>query len=427
MTTRREFLKTAGVAGAATALSTAPFIGGAKAGSGGKVIVVGGGFGGAVAARYVKHYDPAIEVTLIDSGKDYTTCVFSNLYLAGIRTIESITFDLSKQAERGINFVNDTVTAIDPVKKTVTTAGGQTMNYDRLVMSPGVSFKPMEGYDEAAMEEVPHAWKAGPQTVLLRKQIEAMEDGGVVVISSPPNPFRCPPGPYERASMIASYLKQHKPKSKVVILDAKDKFSKQGLFEEGWKQFYEGMIEWVSSANGGAVKSVDAKNRAAITEFETHKAAVLNVIPAQTAAQICHDAGLANDTGWCPIDYHTFESTLHKGIHVIGDASIADKMPKSGNAANTQAKACALAIVKELKGEKAGIPTTTNTCYSLITNDWAFSVTAVYKATPEGFDGVKGSGGLSPMIGKGADEKFRKQERGYADGWYDNIVKDSWT
>ncbi len=432
MTTRRNFIKTAGVAGAATALSTAPFINGARAGSGGKIIVVGGGFGGAVAARYCKFWDPSLDVTLIDSSKMYTTCVFSNLYLGGIRDFDSITFDLSKQSERGITFVNDMVTGVDAAKKTVTTKGGKTLSYDKLIMSPGVDFKPMEGYKtQADYDAVPHAWKAGPQTVTLRKQLEAMKDGDPFIIVAPPNPFRCPPGPYERAAMAAYYFQKHKPKSKVIILDAKDKHSKQGLFQEGWKKFYgfgtpKSLIEWVPAAKDGKVTAIDVKTRTAKTEFESHKAGVLNVIPAQKAAQICFDAGLT-EGDWCPIDYMTFESKKHKDIYVIGDATIASKMPKSGNAANTQAKVAALSAVKSLKGEKPGMPTTSNTCYSLITNDWAFSVTAIYKPTDKGFAGIKGSGGLSPMVGKGADEKSRKAERNYADGWYDNIAADSWT
>lgn len=423
MTTRRTFLKTVG-ATSALMVAGAPMV---KAAGTKRVVVVGGGFGGSVAARYVKAWDPSAEVTLIDANKMFSTCVFSNLVLADIRTMDSITFDLTKQADKGIKFVNDMVTGIDADKKTVALKSGGSVPYDKLILSPGIAFKPLAGYDEAAMELVPHAWKAGPQTVLLKKQLEAMEDGGVVVITAPPDPFRCPPGPYERASMIAAYLKAKKPKSKVVILDSKDKFSKQGLFQEGWEKFYPGMIDWVSAAKDGKVTAIDAATRTAKTEFESHKAAVLNVIPAQTAGKLCIDAGLTNEGGWCPVDFQTFESKKAKDVYVIGDASVAAKMPKSGNAANTQAKVAALAVVNALNGKTSGIPTASNTCYSLITNEWAFSVTAIYKATPEGFAEVEGSGGLSPTLAKGGTPELRKQEREYGDGWYNNIVKDTWT
>ncbi|MCP5372908.1 MAG: FAD-dependent oxidoreductase [Hyphomicrobiales bacterium] len=390
-----------------------------------RVVVVGGGFGGATAAKYIKWFDPSVDVTLVEMKTQYTTCPFSNAYLGGLVKFDDITHGYGAMGKRGIKVVNDMVTGVDPVKKVVTTKGGQNLSYDRLIMSPGIDFRweTIEGYDEAAAELVPHAWKAGPQTAMLRKQLEAMEDGGLVVIASPPNPFRCPPGPYERASMIANYLKAHKPRSKVLVLDAKDKFSKQGLFMEGWKIHYGDMIEWVPAAKDGKVLGVDAKTRTVKTDFTEHKAAVANVIPAQKANMLAANAGLTDKSGWCPINLATFESKLHPGVHVIGDAAIASGMPKSGNAANTQAKVCAAVVTDLLAGRTPGLPKTTNTCYSLITGDHGISVTAVYELGADKYGGVKGSGGLTPA---NAGREFWKQESRNARGWYANIAEDIW-
>jgi len=416
---RRSFLQ---ATGAVSALTLAGCV---TTSSKARVIVVGGGFGGATAAKYVKFFDPSVDVTLIEQNKTYTTCPFSNAYLGGLVKFGDITHNFSAMAGHGVKVVNDMVTGVDPVKKTVTTKGGQSMSYDRLIMSPGIDFRwdTIEGYDAAAAELVPHAWKAGPQSQLLRKQLEAMDDGGVVAIAPPPNPFRCPPGPYERASLIAHYLKANKPRSKVLILDAKDKFSKQGLFTEGWKIHYGDMIEWVPAAKDGKVLGVDAKTRTLKTDFTEHKVAVANVIPAQSANMLAAKAGLTDKSGWCPINLATFESKLHPGVHVIGDAAIASGMPKSGNAANTQAKVCATAVVDMLAGRTPGTPKTTNTCYSLITSDHGISVTAVYELGPKKYGGVKGSGGLTP---KAAGREFWKQESRNARGWYANIAEDIW-
>ncbi len=418
--TRRQFLKTAGALGA---VSTVPMIG---CGAAPKVVVIGGGFGGATAAKYVKWFGPEIDVTLIEPNKTYTTCPFSNLVLGGVRSLASITHDFVPMAEdHGVHVVQDLVVAVEHRKKMVKTQGGKTLAYDHLIVSPGIDFRfeTIEGYDATVAETIPHAWKAGPQTALLRKQLEAMKDGGTVIIAPPPNPFRCPPGPYERASMIAHYLKRHKPKSKILILDAKDKFSKKGLFTEGWKSQYPGLIEWVPASKDGRVLRVDAKAMTVHTEFESHKGDVINIIPAQTAGKIAHTAALTNQFGWCPVKFDTFESTILDNIHVLGDASIATKMPKSGNAANTQAKVCAAAVVAVLRGETPSVPTTSNTCYSLITPNYGISVTAVYRVSAKGYTPVAGAGGLSPM-GEGA--KFHELEARYARGWYANTAKDIW-
>ncbi|WP_457673635.1 FCSD flavin-binding domain-containing protein [Thiolapillus sp.] len=424
--TRRKFLKVTGAAAAASsALTFSSFaIGGAKK----KVVVVGGGIGGATAAKYLRMMDPSIEVTLIEANKDYYTCFMSNEVLGGERSIDSIHFDYSGLKGHGVNIVHDWVTAIDPDKRVVKTKGGQSFSYDRCIVSPGVDFRwdTIEGYDAKVAEKIPHAWKAGSQTVTLRKQLEAMKDGGTVLIAPPPNPFRCPPGPYERASQIAHYLKKHKPRSKIIILDPKDKFSKFGLFMDGWKRHYgygtdNSMITWINGAAGGKVESVDARNMTVQAAVESFKADVINIIPAQKAGKIAFAAGLTNDKGWCPIDGKTFESTIHKNIHVIGDSSVAKPLPKSGYAANSEAKVCAAAIVALLGGGKAPQPSWVNTCYSIIAPGDGISVAMVYAYKDGKIIKVKGSGGLTP---KEFDPEMRAREEQYAHSWFNNITAD---
>jgi sulfide dehydrogenase [flavocytochrome c] flavoprotein subunit len=300
------------------------------------------------------------------------------------------------------------------------------LKYDRLVVSPGIDLRwdAIEGYNKAASTTMPHAWKAGEQTTILRKQLEAMSDGGVVIIAAPPNPFRCPPGPYERASLIAHYLKHNKPRSKILIFDAKPKFSKQPLFEQGWRALYPGMIEWISEPEGGAIDGVDVKAMAIKPTFaEPQQGDVVNVIPPQKAGAIAEVAGLTDDSGWCPIDQRTFESRVQKHIHVIGDAAIANPMPKSGFAASSQGKVCATAIVAGLSGQDMPEPSYVNTCYSLVGPDYGISVAAVYRLGDDGIAGVEGAGGVSP---KDADSDFRLAESRYAVGWYQSITADIW-
>ncbi|MCB1734654.1 MAG: FCSD flavin-binding domain-containing protein [Gammaproteobacteria bacterium] len=416
---RREFVKLTGATAGLATLGL-PLVSRAKGSV--SIVVIGGGYGGATAAKYCRAYMPDAKVTLIEKNKYYYSCPFSNEVLGGESKIEDVRFGYDGIASHGIDVVIDEVTGVDPAAKSVATKGGKNVSYDYLVVSPGVSFKNnIEGYDEAAMEKMPHAWKAGPQTTLLRKQLEEMEDGGVVMLVAPPNPFRCPPGPYERASQIAHYLKHHKPKSKLIIMDSKDKFSKQGLFMEGWKANYDGIIEWRKAADDGKVVGVDANEGILRTEFEEHKPAVANVIPAQTAGALASAIGLTNESGWCPVDQRTFESSIIKDVYVIGDSCIAGKMPKSGYAANSQGKVAAAAIAAKVGGYDMPDPSYVNTCYSLITPDWGISVAAVYQYTPEGIVGVKGAGGLSPM---GAPESTRKAEAMYARSWFRNITTD---
>lgn len=424
--TRRSFIKIAAAAGAASALSALGLPRSARAaGNGKQVVVVGGGFGGATCARHIRRADSSIAVTLIETNKEFITCPFSNTVLGGLHKMADITQNYEKlRTQHGVNVVHDTVTAIDAASNTVKLKSGKTLKYDRLVVSPGIDFKweAIAGYSEKASNIMPHSWKAGPQTILLRKQLETMKDGGVVVMASPPNPFRCPPGPYERASMIAHYLKQHKPKSKILILDAKDKFSKQGLFQAGWEKLYPGMIEWVPAGKGGTVVSVDTK-KMVVQALDKHKAAVANIIPPQKAGAIAAQAGLTDASGWCPVDPKTFESKIHPNIHVVGDASIAGALPKSGYAAYSEALMCAAAVVALFKGESPGDASFVNTCYSLVGPKYGISVAAVYKISETGITEIKDAGGVSP---KDADDAFREAEARYAQGWYDSLTADVW-
>jgi len=423
---RRDFIKTAGVA-SAVGMVGMPFI---ALGAGKKVVVVGGGTGGATAAKHLKRADPSIEVTLIEANKHHFTGYMSNEVVSGERTMDSIKFGYNGLTKHGINVVHDRVTGIDPVKKSVTTMGGQTFAYDRCVVSPGIDFRwdTIEGYDSHVAEKIPHAWNAGPQTVILRKQLEAMKDGGTVLIAAPPNPFRCPPGPYERASQIAMYLQHHKPKSKVIILDAKTKFSKKPLFIQAWKKFYgydtdNALIEWMPGPENKII-GVNVKDGILFNEFDDEiKGDVINIIPAQKAGKIAAIAGLADESGWCSVNKKTFESTIHPGIHVIGDATTT-MMPKSAYAANSQAKVCAAAVAAMLKGAEPGTASYVNTCYSIIAKDWGISVADVYRLSEDGktITPVKGAGGLTPID---ASPEDHKREVLYAHSWFTNITGDA--
>lgn len=398
-----------------------------QAASSGRVVIIGGGFGGATCAKYLQRFDPDLDITLVEPKQKFVTCPFSNLVLGGMREIDSISHGYQAHEQRGIKVVHAMAREIDPAGKKVTLNNGSTLEYDRLVVSPGIDFRweDVEGMSEADVENLPHAWNGGPQTTILRKQLTAMPGGGTVIIAPPANPFRCPPGPYERAGMIASYLKQHKPRSKVLILDAKTKFSKQPLFMQGWEQLYGGMIEWVSGDAGGRVSRVDVAGKGVYNELgESFSANVVNFIPPQKAGKIAHDAGLVDNTGWCPVDQRTFESTQHPDIHVIGDASLAGAMPKSGFAANSQGKVCAAAIVSALHNTTMPEPSYVNTCYSLVGPDYGISVAAVYRyASDQGIYKVDGSGGVSPAD---ADAEFRQKEARYTRGWYASITSDTW-
>jgi sulfide dehydrogenase [flavocytochrome c] flavoprotein subunit len=425
-TTRRNFVLSVGALGAATSVLGWPVIGRAKT-AGGRVVVIGGGFGGASCAKYLRRLSTDIDVTLVERDSRFMTCPFSNAVLGGLYDMDFITHGYDALRDKyGVKVVHDSAVDIDADAKKVRLAGGSSLQYDRLVVSPGIDLRwnAIEGYDEAASTTMPHAWKAGEQTTILRRQLEAMPDGGVVIIAPPANPFRCPPGPYERASLIAHYLKKNKPRSKILIYDAKPKFSKQPLFEQGWQALYPGMIEWISESEGGAIDAVDVKAMTVNPTFgDPQKGDVINVIPPQKAGMIAEIAGLADESGWCSVDQRTFESKAHKDIHVIGDASIATPMPKSGFAASSQGKVCATAIVASLSGQEMPDPSYVNTCYSLVGPDYGISVAAVYRLGEDGIAAVAGAGGVSP---KDADAEFRVAESRYALGWYQSITSDTW-
>ncbi|MCI0505349.1 MAG: NAD(P)/FAD-dependent oxidoreductase [Gammaproteobacteria bacterium] len=422
--TRRTFITISAATVAASAIGfPRPGIGAGK-----RVVIVGGGIAGATAAKYLRLMDGGIDVTLIEPKKIYTTCFLSNEVLWDHRNIDSIQFNYDALGKHGVTVVHDVVTAIDPGSRRVTIKGGKRFNYDACVVSPGISFNwdAIENYTPEASQKLPHAYQAGPQTLLLRDQIKAMKDGGIFILVAPQNPFRCPPGPYERASQIAWYFKNHKPRSKIIILDPKPEFSKQALFTAAWERYFgyktgNSMIEWIGEADAGEVTRVDVKRMEAIAS-SPYKGDVINVIPPQHAGKIALQSGLADDTGWCPVNHRTFESKIHKDIYVVGDAAIAAPMPKSGYSANSQAKVCAAAIIAKFSGEPEPVPSFVNTCYSLITPEHAISVAMVYNLGPKGvIQEVPGAGGLTP---KDASDEMRKREVAYAYSWFRNITHD---
>lgn len=410
------------LAGLGTAALSMALPGRAAAQTAARIVVVGGGFGGATAARFVKTFLPDASVTLIEANPVYTACPFSNLVVGGERAIASQQFGYAALAASGVTVVHDRAVAVNTARRVVTGQSGAAWSYDKLILSPGIDliWDAIEGYGEEAAAVFPHAWKAGEQTLLLRQQLQAMPDGGLVVMSVPPAPFRCPPGPYERASLIAQYLKNQKPKSKLLILDAQDQFSKQPLFEEAWAELYPGIVERRGAQDFGRVISVDADARTLATEFESFTADVANVIPPQKAGAIADIAGVSDATGWCPVDPVTLASTLQPDIHIIGDAIIAAPMPKSAFAANLQAKLCAFQVSRLLAGLAPQPATLTNTCYSFTSSDTAISITGVYSAGEGAFRSIDGSGGLSPM---GADRYVREAEAMQAQTWFQAITR----
>lgn len=408
----------------ATLLPASGLLGSCSKKASARIIIVGGGFGGSTCSKYLHRFDSQLDITLIEPSERFVTCPFSNMVIAGMQQMDSISQDYRAQRERGVNVVHARVREIDAISRKVKLDNGKELSYDKLVLSPGIDFKweNVEGMQASDAAIIPHAWQGGVQTTLLRQQLTAMDDGGLVIVAPPENPFRCPPGPYERISLIAYYLQQHKPRSKILVLDAKDKFSKQALFMQGWDVLYPGMIEWVSGSKGGRIDEIDVASRSLFTESgDTHQADVINFIPPQKAGVIADDAGLTNADGWCFVDQRTFESKEYSDIYIIGDASIAGKMPKSGFAANSQGKVCAAAIVSSLRGKAMPDPSYVNTCYSLVSPDYGISVAAVYRYDKE--KGIhKSGGGVSPLQ---ADAAYRLQEARYAKGWYDSITMDS--
>jgi sulfide dehydrogenase [flavocytochrome c] flavoprotein chain len=419
--TRRKFstLASASLATLSMPLFAPRVLGQAKP----KVVVVGGGPGGGTVARYVnKDAAGAIEVTLVEPQKSFTTCFFSNLYVGGYRDFKSITHNYNKVAKEGVKVVHDRASAIDRDKKQVVLAGGRRLPYDRLVIAPGIDIKfdSVPGYSEAASQIMPHAWKPGAQTQLLVKKLNALKDGDTIVMIAPPNPYRCPPGPYERVSMFAHVLKKkgHK-KSKIIILDPKTTFSKQALFMEGWEKYYPGMIEWQEPKMHGGIKGVDPKTGEVKTDLANYKAQLVNVIPAQTAGKIALDAGLADKSGFCPILPESMKSANDAFIFVVGDACIPGDMPKSAFSANSQAKVAAMVIRGELTAARTFPPRYTNTCWSLIETDDDVKVGGTYEP---------GDGKLKAVTTfvsqKGEPADVRKRNYQESIDWYNGIVAD---
>jgi sulfide dehydrogenase [flavocytochrome c] flavoprotein subunit len=416
---RRSFLKAGGAALAAGLAGCASLVPAAKAKA--RVVVIGGGYGGATAARYVKMLDPAIDVVLVEANDAFVSCPLSNMVLGGFKSMADITRPYTGLERRGIRVVRDTATAIDMERKQVRLERGDALAFDRVILSPGVDFMwealPAMS-DAAAQTEVLHAWKAGPQTAALRRQLEAMPDGGVYVLSIPEAPYRCPPGPYERACQVAAYFKARKPRSKVILLDANaDVTSKGPLFKRAWADLYQGLIEY--RPNSKAV-DVDVRGRAVKLEFDDMKADVLNVLPPMKAGTIAAPFITVNKR-WCEVDWLTYESKAAKGVHILGDSlQIAPAMPKSGSMANAHGKVCAMAVVALVNGEAPNAaPTIINTCYSMVSDRQAVHVTSVHKYDERDrtMKAVPGSGGVSAAMSE--------LEGTYGMNWAANIWADA--
>ncbi len=416
-TNRRRFL-TATAAGAATLAMPAISFGQAKP----NVVVVGGGAGGATAARYIaKDGGGNVNVTLIEASKRYYTCFFSNLYLGGFHDYAAIGHGYNGlAADHGVNVVHDWAASVDAAGRKVMLASGASVPYNRLVLSPGIDIKydSVPGYSVGAQDTMPHAWKSGTQVSLLKSQVENMKEGGTFIMVPPPNPFRCPPGPYERVSMIAHILKQKNPSAKIIVLDPKPKFSKQALFQEGWESHYPGMVEWISPDIHGGITNVNPDTLEIETDFDTFAADAASVVPAQKAGMIAHAAGVT-DGDWAPIDPANMKSRADGNIFVLGDASVASAMPKSGFSANSQAKVCANAVLGELTGSKTFPARYANTCWSLIATDDGVKVGANYSGGAEKIEVV------DKFISQtGEDAETRKATYQESEGWYAGITAD---
>jgi len=415
---RRDFLRITGATAALAAAGCAT-MGGTKA----RVVVIGGGYGGATAAKYIRLWDPSIEVVMVERANIFTSCPISNLVLGGSKTMEDIRHSYDGLRRHGVQVVTDEVTAVDAAKKMVKLERGGDLKYDRLIVSPGIDFmfNEIAGYEDGMKSgRVLHAWKAGAQTIALQKQLAAMRDGGVFVLSVPLAPYRCPPGPYERASQVANYLKKNNRRAKVLILDANpDVTSKGPLFKKAWAELYPGMIEF--RGNSKAI-GVDAKTGTVKLEVEDVRGDVLNVVPPQRAGDIAMKAGLVTaNNRWCGVDWRTTESTAVKGVHVLGDATLsAPGMPKSGSMANQQAKVCASAVVAMINGREPNPdPRIVNTCYSFVSDTEVIHVASVHEldAGKKTFVPIKGAGGVSSAR--------NELEGKYGWAWAQNIWQDA--
>jgi len=414
---RRTFLGTTAAASTALAAPTVMAAGHGKP----RVVVVGGGAGGATAARYIaKDSEGEIDVTLIEPTRQYYTCFFSNLYIGGFKEIADIGHSYGTLAAGGVNVVHDWAIGVDRDAKSVALAGGGSVPYDKLILSPGIDFVDgaVDGWDLSAQNAMPHAYKAGSQSELLKAQLMAMPEGGTYAMVAPPNPYRCPPGPYERVSMVAHYLKENNPTAKILIADPKEKFSKQALFEEGWNNHYSGMIDWVGSDFGGGEVSVDPGAMTVTIDGEVTNVDVCNVIPAMKAGRIADLAGVT-DGNWAPVNAADMSSKADADIYVLGDASQQGDMPKSGFSANSQAKVCANAVRGALTGSRVFPAKFANTCWSLIATNDGVKVGATYEATPEKIAKVDGF-----ISATGETSDVRKATYEESEGWYTGITSD---
>ncbi|MFO7921533.1 NAD(P)/FAD-dependent oxidoreductase [Rhodobacteraceae bacterium W635] len=387
-----------------------------------RAVVIGGGAGGATAARYIANdSDGAIDVTLIEPARHYYTCFFSNLYIGGFRSIESIGHSYGTLAsDYGINVVHDWALAIDRDAKTVALSGGGSVPYDRLVVSPGIDFKEgaVPGWSLATQNAMPHAYKAGSQTELLRAQIAAMPEGGTFAMVAPPNPYRCPPGPYERVSMVAHYLNEHNPTARILIVDPKETFSKQALFQDGWSRHYPGMIERIGPDFGGDRVEVRPDTMEVVIDGQAESVDVCNVIPAQQAGGILHQAGLV-ENDWATVVPATMTSVMDENIHVLGDSTRQGAMPKSGFSANSQAKVAAMAVRHALTDSRMFPARFSNTCWSLIDTDDGIKVGATYEA---GEDRIEAVDTFISQVGESAETRAETYRESL--GWYDSITAD---
>lgn len=415
---RRNFIKSAAATSSLALLPHLSFATGLKPKR--RVVIIGGGFSGATAAKYISMWSSNSEVVMIERNAQFVSCPQSNLVLGGNRTLQQLTHDYNGLADKyGVKTVQAEVVNIDTDKQKVTLHDGVSIAYDRLVIAPGIDFiyddlPALSGFE--VQQKIPHAWKAGPQTAILKQQLHGMKKGGTIVMSVPATPFRCPPGPYERACQIAFYLKHHNPSAKLLILDQNaDVVSKKALFKSAWQEHYSGLIEYVPNST---IENIDVKSLAVETEFDNFSADVLNIIPPQKAGKVADMAGVINvDKRWCLVDFQTYESTVKKNVHIIGDAVHA-KLPKSGHMANAQAKVCAAAIAALLADqEPEQEPVFSNTCYSFVTDQQAGHVAAVYRYNTEQKQMV-------PMLGGGVSDHATKLEGAYANAWAKNIWAD---
>ena len=422
---RRDLLKliAAGVAVPSAMVASGCASTGSK--TAGHIVVIGGGFGGGSAARYLKRYNPDLAVTMIEPKTSYITCPGSNWVIGGEAKMATITHDYKAARKNGVTVVHDTVKSVDTTAKTLQLAGGKTLNYDKVIVSPGIDFKwnEIEGATPDIAAKTPHAWKAGDQTLLLRDQLQTMPKDGTFILVAPPNPFRCPPGPYERASMVAHYMTQHKPGARLIILDQKDEFSKQALFMQGWKENYGERIQWIAKTDGGEAVGIDADKKVVRTTFGSFEGDVINYIPPQKAGQLAQDMGLADESGFCPVNQKTFASAQIDDVYVIGDAAIASPMPKSAHSSTSHGKIVAANIVLEMAGEPTIAAKNVNTCYSLITPGYGISVAAVFDMVDGEIERIEASRGISRMD---ATRQERRLEANYARGWYRSITDEVW-